>query len=51
MKPVEGLKLDMKIPVLDFTRQRPNCDLTVRETLRTLTEPRARSITGCQRNR
>ena len=48
---MERLKLDKKIPMLDFTRQRPDCDLIVRETLRTLIEPRARSLTGCQRNK
>ena len=48
---VERLKLDRKIPVLDFTRQRPDCDLIVTETLRTLIEPCARSLTGCQRNK
>ncbi len=48
---MEGLRLDKKIPVLDFTRQSPDCDLIVRETLGTLTEPRARDLTGCQRNK
>ncbi len=48
---MEGLKLDKKIPVLDFTRQCPDCDLVVRETLRTQTERRAKDLTGCQRNK
>jgi len=48
---VEGLRLDKKIPVLDFTRQSQDCDLIVREYLGILTEPRARGLTGCQRNK
>jgi len=48
---VEGLRLDKKIPVLDFTRQSPDCDLIVRVNLGTLTESRASGLTGCQRNK